>query len=125
MIYTNERSFSNSNTNNASRVPEYCVQHDQEYRKFVIYLDPSDNTVIAYLNYEFEEVEGGGKSIDLISTNVPHEYGGKGIAKLLANAAFDYCADNDIRMTLSCWYLDGYIKRNPIPRYKKLVNIKT
>ena len=101
------------------------MRHDQEYRKFVIYLDPNDNTVIAYLNYEFEEVKGEGKSINLISTNVPREYEGKGIAKLLANAAFDYCADNDIRMTLSCWYLDGYLKRNPNPRYNRLVKLKT
>lgn len=112
--------------NNASSLPEYRVHHDQENRQFVIHLDPNDKTAIAHLNYQVEEdVERGGKLFNLVSTNVPTKYEGRGIAKLLANTAFDYCADNGARMTLTCWYLDGYLKRNPNPRYNKLVNLKT
>ena len=59
--------------------------------------------------------------LNLYTTQVPKEMEGKGIAKLLAKEAFEYCKDNQMGMRLTCWYLDGYLKRNPSEEYQKLV----
>ena len=85
-------------------------------------LDPKDETIVANLTYSFEEQsDKEGKTINLLSTNVPKIYEGRGIAKLLANAAFEYCANHELQMKLTCWYLEGYLKRNPNPKYDRLV----
>ena len=102
----------------------YLVKHEKEAQQFTIQLDPNDETVIAYLKYEFENGKvsnGDNKIVNLLSTVVPKDQGGKGIAKVLANSAFEYCATNNLRMKLTCWYLDGYLKRNPNPRYDNIV----
>ena len=102
----------------------YKVNHDEEAQKFIIQLDPKDETVIAYLKYEFEHYnpsDNHRKIVNLLSTVVPKEQEGKGIAKILANAAFEHCARNNLYMKLTCWYLDGYLKRNPNPRYNHLI----
>ena len=102
----------------------YVVKHEKEAQQFTIQLDPKDETVIAYLKYEFEhgkESNGDNKIVNLLSTVVPKDQEGKGIAKILANSAFEYCATNNLRMKLTCWYLVGYIKRNPNPRYNDIV----
>jgi hypothetical protein len=46
---------------------------------------------------------------------------GQGIGKVLAKAAFDHCAEKDYKMKITCWYLDGYLKRHPEEKYMKLV----
>ena len=100
------------------------MNHNKESQQFVIQLDPKDDTVIAYLKYEFENYNDSAKDtkiINLLSTVVPKDQEGKGIAKILANAAFEHCAKNNLRMKLTCWYLEGYLKRNPNPRYDHLV----
>ena len=61
------------------------------------------------------------QGLDLRSTVVPPAFEGQGIAKILAKAAFDHCAQNGLKMRLTCWYLDGYLKRHPDEKYAKLV----
>ena len=56
-----------------------------------------------------------------MSTNVPKEFEGRGIAKILAIAAFEHFSSIQTPMKLTCWYLDGYIKRNPNSKYSDLV----
>ena len=109
---------------------KYNVWHDENKRQFVIQLDPKDEAVIANLTYEFEEEETPEQHltkqsfVNLLSTNVPKCYEGQGIAKILAIAAFEYCANNNRPMKLTCWYLEGYLRRNPNPRYNKLIHPK-
>ena len=103
---------------------QYSVNHDEKIKQFIIQLDPNDESVIANLTYQFENHIVSGKEtkiVNLLSTNVPKEQEGKGIAKILANAAFEYCATNNLHMKLTCWYLEGYLKRNPSPRYNHLI----
>lgn len=104
---------------------KYKVWHDENNRQFVIQLDPKDEAVVANLTYEFEEEASGNDNkqsmVNLLSTNVPKSFEGQGIAKILAVAAFEHWANNDTRMKLTCWYLEGYLKRNPNLRYSKLV----
>ena len=75
------------------------MNHNKENQQFVIQLDPKDDTVIAYLKYEFEiynDYAKDTKIINLLSTVVPKDQEGKGIAKLLANAAFDQCQQDGV-----------------------------
>lgn len=103
---------------------QYSVNHDEKTKQFIIQLDPNDEAVIANLTYQFENHTVSGtetKTVNLLSTTVPKDQEGKGIAKILANAAFEYCAANNLHMKLTCWYLEGYLKRNPNPRFNHLI----
>ena len=59
--------------------------------------------------------------VDLYTTVVPKSMEGQGIGKLLAEAAFGFCQENNLKMKLTCWYLDGYLKRHPKKEYQDLV----
>ena len=80
------------------------VHHDQEGQIFT--LDTEGHR--AYLKYYLSS-----DTVDLASTVVPPELGGRGVAKILADAAFSWAVDNKLKMKLSCWYLSGYLKRHP------------
>jgi len=63
----------------------------------------------AYLKYRYISPT----SVNMYTTVVPTSLGGKGVAKLLATAAFAWAVENNLEMKLTCWYLAGYLKRNP------------
>ena len=63
----------------------------------------------------------GDKTLELYTTVVPPGFEGKGIAKLLALEAFQFCRESGSRMKLTCSYLDGYMKKNPDSPYSQLV----
>jgi len=71
----------------------------------------------AYLKYRYITPT----SVNMYTTVVPSTLEGKGVAKLLANAAFDWAVENKLEMKLTCWYLAGYLKRNPRDDVIKLV----
>ncbi|XP_077484078.1 protein NATD1 isoform X3 [Amblyomma americanum] len=52
---------------------------------------------------------------------VPESLRGKGIAKHLAKAAFDYLVSEDLRATLSCTYLVKYWNEAQNPEYRRRV----
>ena len=81
------------------------VHHDQEGQIFTLDIDGHR----AYLKYYSLSPD----SVNLASTVVQPELGGKGVAKILADAAFSWAVDNKLKMKLSCWYLSGYLKRHP------------
>ena len=81
------------------------VQHDQDGQIFTLDTDGHR----AYLKYYVLSPD----PVDLASTVVPPELGGRGVAKVLADAAFSWALDNKLKMKLSCWYLSGYLKRHP------------
>jgi predicted GNAT family acetyltransferase len=58
-----------------------------------------------YLSRESDSV------LDLYSTVVPSEFEGRGLAKILAIAAFKHVEENRLKMRLSCWYLQGLVDR--------------
>lgn len=88
------------------------VKHSADNNEFTLSL-PS--MPVAYLKYR----EIGPKQVDMYTTVVPKELEGRGIAKLLAVAAFNFAVDNDVKMKLTCWYLAGYLERNPNEKYLK------
>ena len=64
----------------------------------------------AFLEYELDPDTG---TMDMFETFVPESLRGRGVAKLLADAAFNWAVDTKMRMRLSCWYLAGYLERHP------------
>ena len=89
------------------------VYHDQEGQIFT--LDTEGHR--AYLKYYSLSSD----TVNLASTVVPPELGGRGVAKILADAAFSWAVDNNLKMKLSCWYLSGYLKRHPRKEVSDLV----
>lgn len=55
--------------------------------------------------------------VDLQHTEVPDAYRGRGIAKHLAKAALDFVVEEDLKAHLTCWYIQKYVKENPLPQY--------
>jgi len=51
-------------------------------------------------------------SVDLYTTQVPASLEGRGIAKLLTEAALTYARENGLKVKPSCWYVEGYLKRH-------------
>jgi len=71
----------------------------------------------AYLRYSYTTPS----SVTMYTTVVPPSLEGKGVAKLLANAAFDWAVEQNLELHLTCWYLAGYLKRNPREDVVKLI----
>jgi predicted GNAT family acetyltransferase len=71
----------------------------------------------AYLKYRYITPS----SVNMFTTVVPTSLEGKGVAKLLANAAFDWAVEQNLELNLTCWYLAGYLKRNPREDVSKLI----
>ena len=71
----------------------------------------------AYLRYRYL----GPDSVQMYTTVVPDSLGGRGVAKILANTAFDWAVAHNLKMSLTCWYLSGYLKRHPREDMEKLV----
>ncbi|KAL0882238.1 hypothetical protein ABMA27_000775 [Loxostege sticticalis] len=65
------------------------------------------------------EYNKSGKNITYIHTNVPKQFQGKGVGKILAQYAFDYALDNKLNVTCKCHFLANYLERNQ-GKYKNL-----
>ncbi|XP_012871789.1 PREDICTED: protein NATD1 [Dipodomys ordii] len=75
--------------------------------------DPEGCHDRAVLLYEYV----GKRIVDLQHTEVPDAYRGRGIAKHLAKAALDFVVEEDLKAHLTCWYIQKYVKENPLPQY--------
>ncbi|KAM7313977.1 protein NATD1 isoform X3 [Ixodes scapularis] len=91
----------------------FQVEHDEANREFFIKLG-NDKAVLQY------EVLNP-KTLDLVHTEVPEALRGKGIAKHLAKAAFDYVVSKDLQVRLTCTYLIKYCHEARNPEYTKHV----
>ncbi|KAL1415683.1 hypothetical protein MTO96_029048 [Rhipicephalus appendiculatus] len=87
------------------------VEHDSKKREFFIKLG-KDKAVLQY-----EVIDP--KTLDLVHTEVPESLRGKGIAKHLAKAAFDYLVSENLQARLSCTYLVKYWNETKNPEHTK------
>lgn len=39
------------------------------------------------------------------------------VLPLLAQAALDFVVEEDLKAHLTCWYIQKYVKENPLPQY--------
>ena len=66
---------------------------------------------VAFLKYRYLDPDHS--AVEMFTTVVPTSLGGRGIAKILADEAFDWAVENELKMKLTCWYLSGYLRRHP------------
>lgn len=96
---------------------KYEVVHQPARSRFLIELENSGKSYEAFIDYEHLEPN----TIDLYHTEVPVVFRGQGIAQILAEAAFDHVVEENLKMKLSCSYLQKYIRDNPKPEYMERV----
>jgi len=96
-----------------SSVEELKVKHNSKGHKFYIKLGEDEALLI------YRDVSPG--VIDLYHTEVPQSLQGKGIAKKLAQEAFEYVVNQNLKMRVTCTYLQKYLSDNPKPEYVKQV----
>uniref|UniRef100_A0A2K6SHN6 Protein NATD1 n=1 Tax=Saimiri boliviensis boliviensis TaxID=39432 RepID=A0A2K6SHN6_SAIBB len=98
----------------ASQIAGPIVVYHAQLTFFFFFLDMEfgchDRAVLLY-----EYV--GKRIVDLQHTEVPDAYRGRGIAKHLAKAALDFVVEEDLKAHLTCWYIQKYVKENPLPQY--------
>ncbi|XP_035670413.1 protein NATD1-like [Branchiostoma floridae] len=92
------------------------VGHDKLKKEFYIRME-RESTEKAILQYDMYR-KG---YVDFYHTFVPEVYRGKGLAKHLAKAALDYAVEEDLKMKLTCTYLQKYAKDNPLPQYQERI----
>ncbi|KAK3087501.1 hypothetical protein FSP39_006697 [Pinctada imbricata] len=96
--------------------------HDEKKKEFYVELPYAEGKTKAVpraiLQYEWIQ----DKYVDLYHTGVPEEFRGKGVAKILAEAALDHFVRDDVTMRLSCTYLQYHVEKYPIPRIMEKVD---
>jgi len=68
----------------------------------------------AYIRYQ--PFEGG---MEILSTQVPSELEGRGIASTLTKEALEYAREHGLRIIPSCSFTSAYIRRHP--EYRDLI----
>jgi len=97
-------------TETAKTVPN--VKHDLEKHHFVIECDSGEQALLEYTI--------NGKILDFHRTFSPTSQRGKGLASILAKAAFDYAEANGYTVIPTCSYISQtFLKQNA--NYQKLV----
>ena len=94
---------------------DHRVVHSPDRKMFTLENHGHDP---AFLEYERDPDTG---TLDMFETFVPPSLRGRGVAKLLADAAFNWAVSNNVKVRLSCWYLEGYLERHPRDDVKCLV----
>ncbi|XP_060757458.1 protein NATD1 [Neoarius graeffei] len=90
------------------------VIHDRQQRRFTIMLHDGGKVLSAVLKYSHSSDE----RVCLLSTEVPESFRGKGVASSLAKAALDFVAEENLKASISCWYIKKYVNENPHRGYQ-------
>ncbi|XP_061557007.1 protein NATD1-like [Phycodurus eques] len=94
-----------------------AVEHDRQNRRFTV--STGSRTGVsesAILSYRFTAAD----EVDLVSTFVPEDYRGQGVAALLSKAAIDFVLEEKLKARVSCWYIRKYMEEHPHHDYKSL-----
>jgi predicted GNAT family acetyltransferase len=89
------------------------VRHDRGTRQFLLDLDGNKVARIDYRHL-------GKDCIELYHTEVPEELRGKGIGKALAEGALECALGANLKLKVTCCYLQDYLTRFADDKYKKL-----
>uniref|UniRef100_UPI00358E11CB protein NATD1 isoform X1 n=1 Tax=Myxine glutinosa TaxID=7769 RepID=UPI00358E11CB len=97
------------------------VEHDRKKRQFfvrlVVFITVTGTHDRALLLYAYI----GRRAVDLQHTEVPDGYRGQGLARLLAKAAMDFVVEENLKAHLTCWYIQKFVRDNPLPQYLERV----
>lgn len=83
---------------------EYTVINNKDKQRFELHLDGKT----AYVQYKM--IEGG---VSYLSTVVPPEFRGKGVAGILVKHVLDDAAANNLKVEPICPYIKSYIDKHP------------
>jgi len=89
---------------------ERTITHNEPKNRFETEVDG----LTAYIRYT--PFEGG---LDIVSTQVPGELEGQGIASGLTRYVLEYARCNRLKIIPSCSFTDAYFRRHP--EYKDLM----
>ncbi|GFT26117.1 hypothetical protein NPIL_61031 [Nephila pilipes] len=92
---------------------QYKVLHDAELKEFSL----SNGKEKAVLQYK----QLTPSSIELEHTIVPENLQGKGLGKLLAEAALEYALDRQLKVKVSCEFVQKYLEKNPKSEFKSIL----
>ena len=81
------------------------VQNNKKLSRFEVVFEDGK---IAYLTYRWKKAD-----MLLMSTYVPTEYRGKGIAAQLSEAALQHAKDNNLKVQIFCPFIQLYIDKHP------------
>lgn len=87
------------------------IEHCENTQRFVTRIEGKE----AYIEYSMPE-DG---VVNLLSTFVPEEGRGQGIAGKLAQAAFEYAQQKNYKVIPTCPFLPAWLEKNP--QWKDLV----
>ncbi|KAK5649372.1 hypothetical protein RI129_000401 [Pyrocoelia pectoralis] len=94
--------------------PNLSEIHDQPEKKILsLQLDERN---VGTVEYEKE----GSNTYHLIHSAIPLELQGRGYGHVLAKKTFDYIAENNLRMKISCEFLQSAYEKNKY-KYKQYV----
>uniref|UniRef100_UPI00358E8674 protein NATD1 isoform X2 n=1 Tax=Myxine glutinosa TaxID=7769 RepID=UPI00358E8674 len=91
------------------------VEHDRKKRQFFVRLVGTHDRALLLYAYI------GRRAVDLQHTEVPDGYRGQGLARLLAKAAMDFVVEENLKAHLTCWYIQKFVRDNPLPQYLERV----
>ena len=86
------------------------VQHNEAASQFQADVD-GEEAVLVYMR--------SGNSLVIVSTRVPPQFRGMGIAAKLTTTAFEYARTNGLSVTPMCSYASTFVRRHP--EYRDLV----
>jgi len=82
------------------------VQHLAAEHKFIIECDGLEGV----LHYRLSSAANGLTAIDFISTFVPPEFRGKGLAEKLVRTGIAWAKEQGYELHASCWYAARFIR---------------
>jgi len=111
------RSLNNIRGMSSQKNSDLKVEHEEKEQRFVIRFEDPGLQELAVLEYEMPRKN----VMDMTHTGVPVSLRGRGIAGILAKEAFEHCVNNNLKMILSCTYLQKYYHDHPLPEYQQRV----
>ena len=76
------------------------VKHRADQQRFSVEFDGQE----AYVDYRRK-----GAGVHFVSTYVPTMLRGKGLAKILVEAALAWAEQEELTISSSCWYVDKFL----------------
>lgn len=89
--------------NTKSEAP-LVVSHDLNEQKFYAVINNEE----AFVSYCLPDTG----RIHFITTFVPFQSRGKGVARRLVEEAMNFAKENNLAISTSCWYIKNFIARN-------------
>uniref|UniRef100_H3AIP3 Protein NATD1 n=1 Tax=Latimeria chalumnae TaxID=7897 RepID=H3AIP3_LATCH len=87
------------------------VERNRKRRQFSVRLNSCHDQAVLLYEYIWKRI------VDLQYTEVSDTYRGRGIARHLAKMALEFVVEEDLKAHLTCWYVQKYMKENPLPKY--------